>query len=115
MICESLSVRMPWRSHASTSRMLLLLATAGRRMGRWILALAAAAIGTAAAAQDVPQVISPLRVESDHNGVNMASGRTQIGLPVLSVPAAPNLRFDRVQNAAPGSAAHLIASSAADV
>ncbi|HYI49599.1 MAG TPA: RHS repeat-associated core domain-containing protein [Allosphingosinicella sp.] len=54
-----------------------------------------------ARAQDVPQVISPLRVESDHNGVNLVSGRTEIGLPVLSVPGAPNLRFDRVQNAAP--------------
>jgi RHS repeat-associated protein len=60
-------------------------------------------IGTLAAqAQDeVPSVISPLRVESDFNGVNLVSGKAQIEPPVLSVPGAPNLRFDRVQNAAP--------------
>jgi RHS repeat-associated protein len=47
-----------------------------------------------------PQVISPLRVESEVNGVNVTTGRTTPDLPVLSVPAAPNLRFDRAQNAA---------------
>jgi RHS repeat-associated protein len=66
-----------------------------------LLAAALATAGTAASAQDVPTVVSPLRVESDHNGVNLVSGKTTIDLPVLSVPAAPNLRFDRVQNAAP--------------
>ena len=50
---------------------------------------------------EVPSVISPLRVESDPNGVNLVSGQTEIQPPVLSVPGAPNLRFDRVQNAAP--------------
>jgi len=53
------------------------------------------------AQQEVPEVISPLRVETDHNDVNVVSGRTQLPMPVLSVPAAPNLRFDRVQNVAP--------------
>jgi RHS repeat-associated protein len=53
------------------------------------------------AQEEVPSVISPLRVESDANGVNLVSGKTQIEPPVLSVPGAPNLRFDRVQNAAP--------------
>ena len=62
---------------------------------------AAAAFSTPLTAQDVPEVISPLRVETDHNNVNIVSGQTQLPLPVLSVPAAPNLRFDRVQNAAP--------------
>jgi RHS repeat-associated protein len=72
-----------------------------------ILARAAAAllvgIGLcpAASAQDVPQVISPLRVESDYNGLNLVTGKIVVDVPVLSVPAAPNLRFDRVQNAAP--------------
>jgi RHS repeat-associated protein len=55
----------------------------------------------ARAQQEVPEVISPLRVESDHNGVNIVSGKTNFQVPVLSVPAAPNLRFDYVQNAAP--------------
>lgn len=46
-------------------------------------------------------MISPLRIETDHNGVNLSSGKTQLQLPVLPVPGAPNLRFDFVQNAAP--------------
>ncbi len=56
---------------------------------------------TVLAQQEIPEVISPLRVEEDHNGVNIVSGRAQLRIPVLSVPAAPNLRFDYVQNAAP--------------
>ncbi|MGQ0384689.1 MAG: hypothetical protein ACT4UP_08435, partial [Gammaproteobacteria bacterium] len=56
---------------------------------------------TVRAQQEIPEVISPLRVETDHNGVNVVSGKTQLSIPVLSVPAAPNLRFDYVQNAAP--------------
>jgi RHS repeat-associated protein len=71
------------------------------RLTRALLAGALATAGTAVHAQDVPQVISPLRVETDHNGVNMATGKTAPGGPALSVPAAPNLVFDRVQNAAP--------------
>ena len=66
-----------------------------------LTAAAAVAAGGAAQAQDVPEIISPIRVENDHNGVNLVSGRTQIQLPTLSAPGAPNLRFDRVQNAAP--------------
>lgn len=71
------------------------------------IALAAAGLAmfgvgiTAASAQDVPNVISPLRVETDHNGVNLVSGKTMIEGPTLSLPAAPNLKFDRIQNAAP--------------
>ena len=65
------------------------------------LASAAAANPGAARAQEVPPVISPLRIEADQNGVNLVSGKTEMATPVLSVPGAPNLRFDRVQNAAP--------------
>ncbi len=73
-----------------------------RRAGRLALALLAAWPGAALAqGQDVPTVISPLRVETDHNNVNLINGRTSIEPPTLSVPTAPNLRFDRVQNAAP--------------
>jgi RHS repeat-associated protein len=72
-----------------------------RTMFRTLLVLAAATAGHAARAQDVPNVISPLRIEADHNNVNLIDGKTTIEVPVLSVPAAPNLRFDRVQNASP--------------
>lgn len=76
--------------------------SARRPIGRLLLTLAVTmAAGTASRAEDVPQVISPLRVETDHNGVNLINGQTQIEVPVISVPGAPNLRFDRIQNAAP--------------
>jgi RHS repeat-associated protein len=52
-------------------------------------------------AVEAPDVIAPLRVETDHNGVNLNNGKTRFSPPVLSVPGAPNLRFDRVQNVAP--------------
>jgi RHS repeat-associated protein len=67
-----------------------------------LLALAAA-FPSAALAQPTtpdPMAISPLRVEPDLNNVNVTTGRTTQAMPVLSVPAAPNLRFDRPQNAA---------------
>jgi RHS repeat-associated protein len=79
-------------------------ASALRQLTVRAMLLLAAAIGTGTAAQaqiDVPNVISPLRIEPDHNNVNLVDGRTTIDVPVLSVPAAPNLRFDRIQNAAP--------------
>lgn len=65
--------------------------------------VAAAAFSTSVQAQapDLPEVISPLRAETDHNGVNVIDGQLTIGVPVLSVPGAPNLRFDRVQNITP--------------
>jgi RHS repeat-associated protein len=64
---------------------------------------AAVAFSTPVKAQELemPEVISPLRVESDHNGVNVVNGKLTIAVPVLSVPGAPNLRFDRVQNVTP--------------
>jgi hypothetical protein len=55
----------------------------------------------ASAQQQVPITLSPLRIESDPNGVNLATGKTTLGLPMLAVPGAPNLRFDRIQNFAP--------------
>lgn len=69
---------------------------------RFLAALMATTVaGTSLHAQDAPEVISPLRVEADRNGVNVVDGKVTIALPVLAVPGAPNLRFDRVQNAAP--------------
>jgi RHS repeat-associated protein len=52
-------------------------------------------------AQDIPKALSPLKVEPDANEVNIATGQTAIPMPTLSIPADPNLKFDRVQNAAP--------------
>jgi len=82
---------------------LLCISGACRRESLTRLALALSAVGASAVAQaqDVPQVISPLRVEADENGVNLVEGKIRIDVPVLSVPGAPNLRFDRVQNVAP--------------
>ncbi len=80
---------------------------AGRRrighMGGILLTLmfAALVVPSAALAQDMPRTLSPLRVEPDPNGVNTVTGEIKIEMPVLSVPGAPNLRFDRIQNAAP--------------
>ncbi|MEA3051817.1 MAG: hypothetical protein QOG72_720 [Sphingomonadales bacterium] len=71
------------------------------RLVRAATALAAFAGAATAFAQDVPNVISPLRVEADHNGVNLDSGKMTMEGPSLSAPGAGNLRFDRVQNAAP--------------
>jgi RHS repeat-associated protein len=56
---------------------------------------------TQAQVTETPEVISPLRAESDHNGVNIVDGKLSIGVPTLSVPGAPNLKFDRVQNVTP--------------
>jgi RHS repeat-associated protein len=75
-----------------------------------VVALAAASAGTAAQAQaqsetseppEAAEVVTPLQFEPDVNGVNLVTGKIPIALPVLSVPAAPRLKFDRVQNAAP--------------
>lgn len=79
------------------------------RLGGLRIASTSAAIGLAAAffasapgsAQDIPGVISPLRVEPDRNGVNLANGQISPDVPTLSIPAAPRLKFDRVQNMAP--------------
>ena len=60
------------------------------------LCLAAAAAGAARA-----QTIKPLDVEPDGNGVDLLSGRISTPLPVLAIPAAPNLRFQRLQDLLP--------------
>lgn len=66
-----------------------------------VMFAASGVAGQAALAQDTPQVISPLEVEMDHNGVNLLTGKTQIDGPVLAIPAAPRLTYDRVSNLAP--------------
>jgi hypothetical protein len=52
-------------------------------------------------AQTVPSVIAPLTVAPDHNGVNITTGLITFHGPMISIPAAPRLTFDYVQNAAP--------------
>jgi RHS repeat-associated protein len=64
----------------------------------------AAGWGASAQAQtvpDAPAVISPLRAEPEVNDVNVITGKTVLRTPALSVPAAPHLKFDWVQNSAP--------------
>ena len=65
------------------------------------IAIISVSSATTAYAQDIPKVLSPLRVEPDVNDVNIATGQTTMAMPTLSIPADPNLKFDRVQNAAP--------------
>jgi RHS repeat-associated protein len=74
----------------------------GKAVAAALLALAGVGLGAGAAqAQDMPQVISPLRVELDHNGVNLIDGKITMPVQSLGVPAAPHLTFDRAQNASP--------------
>ncbi|HEY7641678.1 MAG TPA: RHS repeat-associated core domain-containing protein [Steroidobacteraceae bacterium] len=63
----------------------------------------AAAFSTPLQAQELemPEAISPLRAETDHNGLNVVDGQLTISVPTLSVPGAPHLKFDRVQNVTP--------------
>lgn len=70
-------------------------------LGLMLASVLLTGVPSAGAQEDVPTVISPLRVESDPNGVNLVSGKAEMQPPVLSVPGSSNLRFDRVQNAAP--------------
>ncbi|RXZ63901.1 RHS repeat-associated core domain-containing protein [Pelagerythrobacter rhizovicinus] len=75
----------------------------GERGAALFLAVTVTCLPLSALAQvvDPPQVISPLKVALDDNGVDLGSGKATIDLPVLSVPAAPRLRFQRVQDVAP--------------
>ena len=67
--------------------------------------LASASVAVLAAApgraQTVPTatVISPLKAQSDVNGVNVTTGRLRPAMPTLSIPAAPRLTFENLQNA----------------
>ena len=63
---------------------------------------AQAAVSTfAATAPDMPIVISPLSIEPDANGVNLATGKILIPQPGLGVPGAPNLRMVRLSDLSP--------------
>jgi RHS repeat-associated protein len=73
----------------------------GRRAGFMVALVPGMMVPIAAQAQDLPKSISPLEIEPDRNGVNIVTGKMAPEALVLSVPAAPRLKFDRVQNAAP--------------
>jgi len=72
-----------------------------------LLALALLVVGmtapSALLAQNLPTTISPLQIDPDRNGVNLATGKITPNALTLSVPGSSRLKFDRVQNAAPYS------------
>jgi RHS repeat-associated protein len=77
-----------------------------RRVSRRLAALAALLLplGSQALAQtvpDAPVVIAPLKVEQDLNSVNLTTGKIDLGVPSLGVPAAPRLHWDKAQNSSP--------------
>ncbi len=78
-----------------------LLSFASEFQGSSQSGMVAFAAAAASGQPDLPISISPLRIEPDPNDVNLVSGKTSMNIPVLSVPGASNLRFDRVQNSAP--------------
>lgn len=67
----------------------------------FLAAILAAVSPTQAVAEEAARAISPLRIEPDVNGVNLVTGKLQLPTPSVSVPAAPRLKFDRIQFAAP--------------
>ena len=77
-----------------------------RRLGYGRAAVLLATVLQSASLQ--AQAIKPLDVEKDGNGVDLLSGQISTPLPVLSIPAAPNLRFQRVQDLQPVAVGRLI-------
>lgn len=68
------------------------------------LSVAFIALATSPAVGQVPPtatVISPLKAEQDVNNVNIGNGLIRVDGPVLSVPAAPRLRFGQLSDAVP--------------
>lgn len=63
-------------------------------------AIALLGLAATATAQEIPEPITPLEVQPDENGVNLTSGLKTPDALVVGVPAAPRLKFDRIQNAA---------------
>jgi RHS repeat-associated protein len=79
---------------------------------RVALAIASVLLGTIAtapaAAQTTATVITPLKTQPDVNNVNIGTGLIRVDVPSLSVPAAPRLRFDSLQNAVPHLRANIV-------
>jgi RHS repeat-associated protein len=78
---------------------------ASNRLRRPFVFLVLAALGACVSgglrAQDLPESISPLRVDPDRNGVNIDTGQKPKEQLVLSVPGSSRLKFDLIQNATP--------------
>jgi RHS repeat-associated protein len=89
---------------------------AGHKSFRVALAIASVLLGTIAtapaAAQTTATVITPLKTQPDVNNVNIGTGLIRVDVPSLSVPAAPRLRFDSLQNAVPHLQAYVGSSIA---
>ena len=67
-----------------------------------------AVVGVApASAETPPAVISPLSSVPDPNDINITDGKGKIHGPVISIPAAPRLAFDLIQNNMPYLDAHI--------
>ncbi|WP_217430803.1 RHS repeat domain-containing protein [Sphingomonas bacterium] len=77
-----------------------------------IITLAAALVSGEAQGQSAPtpQVATPLRVEPDRNGVNLADGKLTIDETSLSTPADPHLTFTRINDVAPYVVGNLASS-----
>ena len=69
--------------------------------GSWLLGAVALLAGTLFAPSAHAQTIKPLDIEQDPIGVDMLSGTIETPMPELSIPAAPNLKFQRLQNLQP--------------
>ncbi|MCP5396182.1 MAG: RHS repeat-associated core domain-containing protein [Sphingomonadaceae bacterium] len=73
------------------------------RLIAFILAVCAISIALAppaAAQNEVPEPLTPLETQPDVNGVNLTTGLKSPDALIVGVPAAPRLKFDRMQNAA---------------
>ncbi|QMW22455.1 RHS repeat domain-containing protein [Sandaracinobacteroides saxicola] len=70
---------------------------------RWLVVgfVALCATGLVLSSVAMTQAIKPLDVEQDANGVDVFTGQIETPLPTLSIPAAPNLRLQRVQDLQP--------------
>ncbi len=78
------------------------------KLVRRLVLVAIASVGAnQAIANPLPIPISPLEIQPDENGVNLTTGFMASDALVIGVPAAPRLRFDKIQNAAPRAVGNL--------
>lgn len=66
-----------------------------------LLSLVSCGLGMPAEAQEAPNGIAPLKIATDINGVNLLTGKIVPEGPRLSVPAAPRLTYQRIQDITP--------------
>lgn len=74
-----------------------IVARSGRLFGRLVTAIClGAGLLAPLAAPVAAQQIKPLEVEQDPNGVDYLSGKISKRMPTLSIPAAPELTFEKL-------------------